>query len=114
MSEATDPIADLRKWDYCWPGNVNLEHAVQEAIAAFDRVTAERDALEAYIVEAPPVPADILQARAEAAESALRVAREALADIRDSWPQDAKDLAKAAIDTIDALIPTPKETPDVA
>jgi hypothetical protein len=84
-------------------------------------VTAERDALQAYIVDAPPVPAEVWEARATRAEAALsrrdealRVAREALATILDDnseirhpcdppRPGHFGSIAKDALAKIDAL-----------
>jgi hypothetical protein len=99
--------------------------AVQKAMQRYyDRseelLTARAEKAEAALAEAEQMTIAAARgligghkATVEDYEAALRVAREALADIRESWPQDAKDLAKAAIDTIDALIPKPEESPDV-
>jgi hypothetical protein len=93
-------------------GELRLVAEYKSTLHDLAEMTAERDQGKEF-AEWLNDECRTLKARATRAEDALRVAREALADIRDSWPQDAKDLAKTAIDTIDALIPKPEESPDV-
>jgi chromosome segregation ATPase len=110
-----------------------------ELEAALRKMTAERDALQAYIVDAPPVPAEVWEARATraedalaraeserdtaykeaserykaflAAEDALRVAREALGEVTVCWSYNVKTIAKDALAKIDALT-KPQEAAD--
>jgi hypothetical protein len=91
LDETTDPIADLRRWDYCWPGNVNLEMAVQAAIAAYDdlarRLAAMTEERKAEHNRAEDFAALCIQQqkRAEMAESALAEMTASASVARNRW-----------------------------
>lgn len=52
MTDTLTPEQRLRSWDRCWPGNINIEMAINEAADELARLSAEvaalRKALEFY------------------------------------------------------------------
>lgn len=70
----------LRKWDRCWPGNINIERAVDDAIIALDKCDAEA---EESMKEIHSLRSDLDTLEAEVAR--LREDRDRIGRNRDMW-----------------------------
>lgn len=70
-------VEQWESWDRCYPGNINIEFAAEETIAALRALVEERDRLAAGLDHQLAERA-ALAARAEAAEAALRDAQKRL------------------------------------
>lgn len=70
----------LRQWDRCWPGNINLEVAVDEALARITDLEARLAAAEAECWE---LHAQIVDLKACIAE--MEAGEDALAEALQCW-----------------------------
>ena len=81
----TDIVERLKSWDKCYPGNINIEDAVDEAAAEITRLREENKKLrEALIDAAGELQHAYIMGFTERYRDAARAARNAVVTIRET------------------------------
>ena len=57
----TDIVEKLKSWDRCYPGNINIEDAVEEIDAEITRLREENEKLRKTLIEIQWKAQDILR-----------------------------------------------------